>query len=137
MPLCLFNEISRNLPYLKRDCDILSLILFTKLTSIQLSKPALLKKGLRRNYTHTLSIKQLILIICRNLPYLKRDCDSWEDIPYKKTLQKCRNLPYLKRDCDTRTFVIFISFIRRRNLPYLKRDCDHSCGSSQLSSVYQ
>ena len=61
---------------------------------------------------------------CRNLPYLKRDCDNNID-----TIKLCkhfnrRNLPYLKRDCDHIEYVPPVVAEMRRNLPYLKRDCD-------------
>ncbi len=88
-----------------------------------LSKPALLKKGLRliQFYLHPRSI-----LNSRNLPYLKRDCDSLKISSSLLSFVLCsRNLPYLKRDCDF-IFVLFYFCKQKkcRNLPYLKRDCD-------------
>jgi hypothetical protein len=93
---------SRNLPYLKRDCDLLNI--FSLVFSIQLSKPALLKKGLRHPILDPISHTTPP---CRNLPYLKRDCDTTNTANLAAPHSKSRNLPYLKRDCDKENFLKF------------------------------
>ena len=85
---------------LKKGLRLFCLFLLRS-TPLLLSKPALLKKGLRRvlfvtNHTHTIS---------RNLPYLKRDCDTIF-VSFSSTSNMfSRNLPYLKRDCDAFAFL--------------------------------
>ena len=112
-----------------------------------MSKPALLKKGLRHNLVFVTRRRKVLS--CRNLPYLKRDCDKFITIFIQISI-KSRNLPYLKRDCDITAYtphrsspaipskpallkkglrpINHLNFatpsITSRNLPYLKRDCD-------------
>ncbi len=149
----------RNLPYLKRDCDS-NLISFFANILWQLSKPALLKKGLRlkliKLVLHTstslskpallkkglrLKLIKLVLHTSTSLSkpaLLKKGLRRQNaDIPNPTWLISRRNLPYLKRDCDgVGAPLSFILHLISRNLPYLKRDCDKksSSGSSSPNS---
>ena len=85
----------RNLPYLKRDCDD-TYHGMLKLCPLR-SKPALLKKGLRLSTTcqsnrmaDVVSKPALLKKGLRHLPQPLR----------QRGTGGCRNLPYLKRDCD-------------------------------------
>ncbi len=150
MHLKLSNSLCRNLPYLKRDCDFAQL-LKPGATHKKMSKPALLKKGLRlENFTISFQnrskSKPALLkkglrhnayaqhrptpSLCRNLPYLKRDCDILPT-ESRMTFHKIRrNLPYLKRDCDLALRRLNSTSSQYcRNLPYLKRDCDQFRGA--------
>jgi len=111
---------------LKKGLRQLLPLLIKKRGRVPWSKPALLKKGLRQDRP----IYFPSTTISRNLPYLKRDCDSYK-IHILPPLFFCRrNLPYLKRDCDFFINNEVRSPFNCRNLPYLKRDCDVGFGNN-------
>ncbi len=96
-----------------------------------LSKPALLKKGLRRAF---LFYFLPFLNHCRNLPYLKRDCDiiqgeaSFEGQGFESKpalLKKGLRLGIVLQ-------IFLHCLLSRRNLPYLKRDCDPTLSANSV-----
>jgi len=64
-------------------------------------------------------------VLCRNLPYFKRDCDvKHYKLGPAEFFVFSRNLPYFKRDCDVLSEIDVKKIPLCRNLPYFKRDCD-------------
>ena len=110
-----------NLPYRKRDCDLLQVCSLFRLFHLR-DETCPTEKGIATK----VKLRSHSLLTSRwNLPYRKRDCDTILPWFFIGIVYNWWNLPYRKRDCDMVVVAIYITppFLWW-NLPYRKRDCD-------------
>ena len=66
--------------------------------------------------------------MCRNLPYLKRDCDALSSAKPSAKYSDASKPALLKKGLRPLNLFSYFLQLQGRNLPYLKRDCDEGYG---------